>query len=461
MTKASWLAGLILAVALSGATGPVHAQDLLETWQLALQRDPLYAASGAGRNADQELVPQAKAQLLPYVSLNAIGQQREARRLRQLDQRVGQGRAAWALSLIQPVVDITAWGQLQRAQYIASAADVAHAQSRQDLILRVAQAYFDVLAAQDALRVLQAQKSAIETQLEAARMGFELGSTTVTDTYEAQARLDLLNANDLAARNALQVSLDRLAKIINQRPAKLAELAPGTKLPGPQPNRLDDWTAQSSRAHLAVAQAALNASIFEKQIDIAKSERYPKLQLQAQTGSGSDQTLYGMRSGPKSLDTSIGLQLSVPLYTGGEISSLVREQTSRLQEARYQLEASKRDAVQATQQYFSGVTSGLAQIEVLQRAERSSLAALQANRTAYEVGVRINIDVLNAQQQLYETQRSLLQARYDTLMNSLRLKASSGILTELDIAAVNELLSDGPDTTPAVRRPVPASRSAR
>jgi outer membrane protein len=137
----------------------------------------------------------------------------------------------------------------------------------------------------------------------------------------------------------------------------------------------------------------------------------------------------------------VGVQLSIPIFTGGEISSIVREQTSRLQQARYELETAKREAVQATQRYYSGVTSGLAQIAALQAAERSSQASLDANRTGYEVGVRINIDVLNAQQQLYETQRSLSRARYDTLMNSLRLKASSGILNDSDIVAINRLLT--------------------
>src|SRR5690606_19283267 len=155
-----------------------------------------------------------------------------------------------------------------------------------------------------------------------------------------------------------------------------------------------------------------------------KSQHYPTLHLQAQTGSASDNGLYSPNGGPRSLDTTVGLQLSIPIFTGGEISSVVREQSSRLQQARYQLEDARRHAVQSTQQYFSGVTSGLAQIEALQSAEKSSLASLNANRTGYEIGVRINIDVLNAQQQLYETQRSLSQARYNTLMNSLRLKAS-------------------------------------
>lgn len=441
MPIASRYARLCFALALIAGAAPVHAQDLLQVWQKALQRDPIYAANSASRDADQERVPQARARLLPYITADGVAEVDHRRRLRDLSSSNSQRRAFWALTLVQPIVNIGAWGELKRADYIAKSGDVAKAASYQDLVLRVSQAYFDVLAAQDTLRALEAEKTAVQSQLRAARQGFELGSTTIADTYEAQARLDLLNAGEFQARNVLQVSEDQLARIINERPGPLAELAPDTVLPGPTPNRLTDWTAQSSHANLAVAQADLAAKIVEKQIDIAKSQHYPTLQLQAQTGSASDNGLYSPDGGPRSLDTTVGLQLSIPIFTGGEISSVVREQSSRLQQARYQLEDARRQAIQSTQQYFSGVTSGLAQIEALQSAEKSSLASLNANQTGYEIGVRINIDVLNAQQQLYETQRSLSQARYNTLMNSLRLKASSGILSDQDIVAINHLLT--------------------
>ncbi|NGM86707.1 TolC family outer membrane protein [Parapusillimonas sp. SGNA-6] len=445
MRRARWIAtlGWLLAAAIP-STAP--AQDLLEIWQMALQRDPVLAATRAGRNADQEKVPQARAQLLPFITADGIAEVDDTRRVRGLNNGNTSRRALWALTLVQPLVDISAWGELKRAEFIAKSADVTQAQAYQDLILRVAQAYFDVLAAQDTLRTLQVQKAAVQTQLRAAQQGFELGSTTIADAYEAQSRLDLLNASELQAVNALQVSEDALARIINERPKELATLAPDTVLPAPEPNRLSDWTEQSAQASLSVAQAELTTRIIEKQIDIAKSEHYPTLHLHAATGSASDRGINGPRTmnggGPRSLDSTVGVQLSIPIFTGGELSSVVREQTSRLQQARYELENAKREAVQSTQRFFSGVTSGLAQVAALQAAERSSQASLDANRTGYEVGVRINIDVLNAQQQLYETQRSLSRARYDTLMNSLRLKASSGILSENDVLAVNRLLTD-------------------
>lgn len=451
MRLARWFTRTGLALLLSTGALPLsHSQDLLEVWQMAIQRDPIFAATRAGRQADQEAVPQARARLLPYLTADAATEIDDIRRTRGLRGHRTDRRALWALTLTQPVIDIGAWNALKQSEYIVSSADVAQAGAYQDLILRVTQAYFDVLAAQDTLRALLAEKSAIEIQLQAAQQGFALGGVTITDAHEAQARLDLVQASEIQARNTLQVSQDQLARIIAERPRQLAELAPDTRLPAPEPNRLEDWTTQSSQANLTVARAELATRIIEKQIDIAKSDHYPRLYLQAQTGSASDRGINEDRSGPRSLDSSIGLQLSIPLYAGGGISSTVREQTSRLQQARYELEDARRLAVSSTQQYFSGVTSGLARVEALRAAEKSSLAALQANQTGYEVGVRVNIDVLNAQQQLYETQRNLAQARYDTLMNSLRLKAASGILTDADIVAINQLLTTRPgqSTTP-------------
>src|SRR5690606_3622526 len=260
----------------------------------------------AGRDAEQEKIPQARAQLLPYITADIGAGVDDTRRVSGLNDSRRDRSALWTLRLTQPIIDIGAWDALKQSQYIARSADVARAGAYQDLILRVAQAYFDVLAAQDTLRALQAEKEAIQTQLQAARQGFELGSTTITDTYEAQARLDLVNASELQARNILQVNEDILASIIAERSRPLAEIRPHTRLPAPEPNQLDAWTAQSVQANLTVARADLAAKIVEKQIDIAKSGHYPTLQLQAQTGSASNRGIYSNTGnpdpGPRSLD---------------------------------------------------------------------------------------------------------------------------------------------------------------
>jgi len=417
--------------------------DLLQVWQAAKLRDPDYAAAQALHRAEQEAPVQARAQLLPSANLNVGGQGTDTREASTLGNASSSSLGNWSLTLTQPLWDRRRRELLRQSEYQAQRAAVTLQQAYQDLVLRVAQAYFDVLAAQDTLTTLDAQKQAVNSQLRAAQTSFELGGTTVADVFEAQARLDLLNATQLQAWSTLQISQDRLAQIIHERPHQLAGLAPDLKLPEPQPNHVQDWSQQAAQANLAVAGADLTARIAEKQLGIAQSGHTPTVNLQAQTGSASNRGINGAGANPgrRSLDSTVALQLSIPIFSGGGISSQVREQAQRLQNARHQLESARRQAVQASRQAFSQVSSGLAQITALQAAERSSQASVQANQTGYESGVRINIDVLNAQQQLFETRRALLRARYDTLMAGLRLKAASGVLGEADVEAVNQLLA--------------------
>lgn len=431
-----------LAFALNALLLPVvgaQTQDLFQIWTKALERDPVLAAAQANRAAQSEKIPQARALLLPYLTAST-GVEADDIRSTSLDRSSTDTRAVWALTLTQPIIDLGLWDNYRASEYVAQSANLAVQQAWQDLTLRVSQAYFNVLAAQDTLKSLDAQKQAINNQLDAAKRGFELGSATIADTYEAQARLDLINASEIQAFNALQVAQDALASIINERPQALARLQSNVSLPQPTPARLNDWTTQASQASLEVAQAELRTRLAEKQIHIAKSEHYPTVDFYAQSGSSSDRGVFGPRAGPRAVETTVGVQLSIPLFAGGGISSRVREQTSLLQKTRYELESTRRQAVQSTQAFFSGVISGLSRVSALQAAEASSRASLEANQTGYEVGVRVNIDVLNAQQQLYETQRALADARYATLLNGLRLKAASGILTADDILAVNRLL---------------------
>ncbi|MAK55800.1 MAG: hypothetical protein CML17_08155, partial [Pusillimonas sp.] len=437
MTTAFRALGLWLVInALLLPHAAAQTQDLLKIWTKALERDPELAAARANRAAQSEKIPQARALLLPYITAST-GVEADDIRSTSLDRNSTDKRAVWALTLTQPVIDVGLWDNYRASEYIAQSANLAVQQTWQNLTLRVTQAYFNVLSAQDTLKSLDAQKQAIMNQLDAAKRGFELGSATIADTYEAQARLDLINASEIQAFNALQIAQDALASIINERPNELARLKNDVSLPKPTPARLDDWTAQASQASLEVAQAQLSSRLAEKQIHIAQSEHYPTVDFYAQSGSSSDRGVFGPRAGPRSVETTVGVQLSIPLFAGGGISSKVREQTSLLQKSRYELKFVRRQAVQSTQAFYSGVISGLSRVSALQAAEASSRASLEANQTGYEVGVRVNIDVLNAQQQLYETQRALADARYATVLNGLRLKAASGILSADDIIAVN------------------------
>ena len=436
------ISGISLGLAISQQA---LALDLLQAWQFAQTRNPAYAASQAGQQAEQEQVKQANSALLPQLSAQTSAELLDRRQHSNWSRHNNQERANWSLSLSQSLYDRAAWSRLDQAQLQAQAADLQLAQARQDLMLSVSQAYFDVLSAEDQRYTLHAQRDAIQEQLDAAKQMFELGGATITDSYEAQSRLDLIRAQILSTDNELQVARDRLSGLILEPVNKLAPLDPEVRLPQPTPQNTQAWTEQASEQNLQVYRQELLAQAAEKRLAAANAEHQPTVSLKAQTGSGSDQALYNQQGGPRSLNSSVGLELSIPLYTGGRISSVVRQQSSRMQQARYEYQQARQQAIQDSQQYYSGVVSGLARIQALAAAARSSQQSVDANKLAYEVGVRINIDVLNAQQQLYQTERDLSKARYDTVLNSLRLKASAGSLSEADLQAINDMLERAPE----------------
>jgi len=453
------LSRLVLAVALLASAGPLlAAQDLMQTWRAALARDPIYSAARAAYRAAQEVLPQTRAGLLPSATANLGGIYHENRSTHGMRRADSGRRGTWELVLEQPIFDWSAWQTYERAKVLVADADVNLALAYQDLLLRTAQAYFDVLAAQDTLSALEAEKAAVAEQLASARRNFELGNATVTDIHEAQARYDLVVADELQAHNDLEVARDALSRLIGEPPVELARLPYDVALPAPNPNRLEAWSAQAETSGLEVVRAQLATRIAEYGIDIARGGHYPTLSLTASSGSASDSAFEEARRG-RPVDNRVGLQLSIPLYAGGGVSSRVTEAVERVQQARHEYENARRQAIQQARRYFTGVNTGLARIRALEAGEKSSRAAVAANRTGYEVGVRINLDVLNAQQQLYATLRDLARARYETVMAGLRLRATAGILSEVDLENINQLLREpgqggpSPFTVPAPAGP--------
>jgi len=427
------IAGLIIGSAAHGF------QDLIHTWRSALDHDPVYASARAQYRAMQETVPQARAVVLPWLAVGGEASQRDNRAASTFARDASHHRSAWALTLTQPLYNRAAWHALEQSRLMLAEAEITLAMAYQDVMLRSAQAYFDVLAAQDALTVIEAEQASISAQLASARRNFELGNATIIDTHEAQARHDLIIADTLQARHNLDVALSALARLIGATPKPLAPLPHDVTLPAPQPNRLEDWIEQGQSAALAVQRAQLGLRIAERSVHIARSGHAPTLELRASAASASDLNRVKQRSG-RGLDSGIGLYLNVPLYTGGLVSSRVTERVALTEKSRHDLEDARRTAVQDARRYFTGVDTGLARIRALQAGETSSLAALAANRTGYEIGVRTNLDVLTAQQQHYATLRDLAQARYTTLMAGLRLRAITGILSVNDLQDINRLL---------------------
>ena len=322
---------------------------------------------------------------------------------------------------------------------------VARAQleaATQDLLVRVSQAYFDVLAAQDTLTFVQAQKAAVSEQLASAKRNFEVGTSTVTDSREAQARYDLVIAQEIAAENDLRVkklALDQLVGITGTQPVALAQ---PVQLPSVQPDDVAAWvqTAQDQQPGVRQAQIALDIARLETRK--AGTGHLPTVDLQAgynlARNPNGTVTTPGMNS--RTNNASVGVALNLPLFAGFAVQNRIKETLALEEKAQADLETTRRNVAQATRAAFFGVQSGQGQVRAQEAAEASSQSALDANKLGYQVGVRINIDVLNAQSQLFQTKRDLAQARYNVLLGTLKLRQAAGSLSEDDVAAINRLL---------------------
>jgi outer membrane protein len=309
----------------------------------------------------------------------------------------------------------------------------------QDLIVRLSQAYFDVLAAQDALGTTRASKAAITEQLASAKRNFEVGTATITDTREAQARFDLATAQEIAAENDLRtkrIALDQLVGRSNVTPRALAKAA---ALPSPAPADAEAWARLAEDGHPGVRKARLGLDVARLETEKARAAESFTVDAVGSVGatrySGSSASLPGITK-----SATVGVQLNWPLYTGGATQNRIKETLALEDKSRNDLDTARRAVTQATRQAFFGVQSGLAQVKALEAAESSSQLALEATQLGYKVGVRVNLDVLNAQTQLFQTRRDLAKARYDVILGSLKLRLASGQLKPGDVAAVNTML---------------------
>ncbi|MEO6352781.1 MAG: TolC family outer membrane protein [Burkholderiaceae bacterium] len=423
----------VIATLIAGIFITLDAQavDLLSTYQQALVNDAQYASARAALRAGQEKLPQARAGLLPSVVLSGGYSRIEVE-----DVRSGSG-SSYKLELSQPLFRWANWQQYEQGKLSVAFSEAQFAQIQQDLILRVAQAYFDVLAAQDTIGFVQAQKTAISEQLESAKQNFEVGTATITDSHEAQARYDLALAQEYAAQSDLEIKRAALQQIIGSAPGDLARLKTGVALDVPQPPRIGDWVNSAEQQNYAVIGSQIGLAIAQRDISRNRAGHYPTVDLVASRSHSNQSTSTSVAGNTN----AIGVQWSIPLFAGFAITSRVREAIALEDKARFDLETARRVAAQGARQSYLGVTSGLAQVKALEAAEVSSLSALDANKLGYQVGVRINIDVLNAQQQLFSTRKDLAKARYDTIVNGLKLKSAAGTLQEQDLQIVNGFLT--------------------
>jgi outer membrane protein len=428
---ASLIAGICLVI-------DAQAMTLLEAFNAAQAYDSQLASARGTRDAAREKSTQGFAGLLPTVSATAnINRINTHLTTTGIDRTIDYTQEVYQLQLRQPIYNRNNFDVYEQSKLQVNAGEIQFEQARNDLALRVAQAYFDVLAAQDVISFIGAQKTAITEQLESAKRNFEVGTATITDTHEAQARFDLALAQEIAAQNDLEVKRNAFAAITGQVPPELRSLRSGVKLSSPQPSSMEQWVQSAETGNFNVIVQGLLTDIAKLEISRNRSGHLPTLDGVATQSQRKDLTF---TSPTTNTTTAVGFQLTIPLFAGFSTTSKIREAIALENQARANLDTAKRTAMQSARAAFLGVQSGLSQIRALEAAEISSNSALESNKLGYDVGVRINIDVLNAQQQLYSTRRDLAKARYDTLVNGLRLKAAAGSLGEVDLAELNALL---------------------
>jgi outer membrane protein len=430
---------------------PARAQSLLELYEAARGYDATYLSSRALLESAEYRVEQVKALRRPQVGLQ-VGATRTT------------ADTPYASTIRADIENLNATLSASQSLYNkANATTIAQAEkslevsradfelAEQDLIVRLAAAYFDVLAAQDALATVRTSKAAISEQLASAKRNFEVGTATITDTREAQARFDLSTAQEIAADNDLRTKRIALDQLVGTAGVAPKGLVTPVVLPPMQPSNAELWVGQADAEHPTIRKARLGLDVARLETEKARAGHLPTVTLNASAGKSHVDTTGRARatSGGATLpidaqgtatNTAIGVTMNLPLFAGYAVQNRVKETLLLETKASNDLESARRGVAQLTRQAYYGVQSGEAQVKALEAAESSSQLALEATRLGYRVGVRVNLDVLNAQTQLYTTQQQLAKARYDVLVGGLRLRQASGQVNAGDVAAINQLL---------------------
>ncbi|HYN26860.1 MAG TPA: TolC family outer membrane protein [Burkholderiales bacterium] len=436
---------ILILVATLLAAGPALSADLLAVYREATLQDAVYASAKAQYIAAQERLPQARALLLPNVNFGAGANYNDVDAEFE-NSTFASGRRDfydynYGVTVIQPLYRKQNAVAYEQAKIQVSQAQTQFTVAAQDLMTRVAQAYFDVLLARANLRTIESQKIAVAQQLEQAKRNFVVGTATITDSREAQARYDLVVAQELGAQNEVEVKNRALEQLVGKPAGELAGLTTPITLNAPQPAQMDAWVEQAYQSSLQIALAQQSLELAAREIERASAGHRPTLDaVGSLTHDYASSSVQGIGRDIRAL--VIGVQLNVPLYQGGAISSRVREAVANQERARQDLENARRSAALQTRQAYLGVTSGLAQVKALQQAVASTQLQLESTKLGQEVGVRTAVDVLNAEQQLSLARSNLAQALYNAILNQLRLKAAVGKLAEADLADINALLTD-------------------
>lgn len=455
------LLGTLGALTLSAAA---HSENLLDIYELALQNDPLIREAEATRMATREARPQALSALLPQLSLSGSKSDRDSDGTNaffdfttgsqiSIPQQSESDSNSYTLQLTQTLFRWDQWVGLQRSQKIVAQAESNYAAASQDLMLRVSQRYFDVLAAQDTLESEQASRESIARQLEQAEKRFEVGLIAITDVQEAQAAYDQAVAADIAARRTLATARENLREITGVYVEQLDRPAAEMELVAPAPADPELWVREAMDQNLELVASRLGADIARDEIRSRRAGHYPTLDLVASRNE-FDQSSTQVNPDPmtglpvssnseidQSTDT-ISLQLSVPLFSGGFTSSRVREAVYQHRAAKERTERIARETERATRDAYLGVISEISRVKALKQALASSQTALEATEAGFEVGTRTTVDVLASRRSLFNARTNYLRARYDYILNVLRLKLAAGTLSVDDVNNFNRWMTD-------------------
>ena len=449
LNKLLLLLVLFPASLLAAETQQAKQQSLLDIYHQALAHDPTLASALSANKAAQEIIEQGKALYRPTVNFNADAST-SATHIRYLESNVPPGNSKFenyraGVEARQPIYRKQNLVAMEQSKTQVSLADKQYHLSQQALILRTTQTYFDVLIAQDKIDLIGAQKAAILSQLDQAKATFEVGTATVTDVNEAQARYDLILAQEIAAINEYEIAKRAVEAITGEIPAKLATAKSDIQVA--QLNQsMQDWqqVAVQNNLNIQIQQDALK--LAEQDVENAQAGHLPTLDAVASyTNSYANGSPSVFSAGNELKNATIGLQLQIPLYAGGAISSRARQAVLNKQKALDDIEIARRSADLETQRAYLNLNTTIAQVKALEQALISSQSQLDSTKLGYEVGVRTSVDVLNAQQQLFSAKRDLLQARYNYLVNIIRLKTSSGLVAEADLQDINQQLVVNPN----------------
>lgn len=443
------VATLIRSVLLAGlaltSSAWASSQSLLDIYQEAKANDPQLASAGSANQAAQEIIEQAKAGYRPSVNFLAGASANRT------DLKIVGNQAPFPggrnnfegyqaqLQARQPIFRKENLERIDQSKVQVSIADKQYHLAQQGLMLRTTQAYFDMLLAQDRIRLIDAQKKAIQRQLQQAKATFEVGSATITDVNEAQARYDLIAAQELSALNEMEIARRSLQAITGKLPEQLAAVREDIQVT-PSLKPMQEWQDVTNASNLNIQIQQESIQVSEKDIEIARAGHYPSVDAVASyQDSYSNGGQYGFGSDLTS--ASIGVEVSIPLYQGGAATSRVRQAAFNRQKAVDDLQNALRQTTLETQRAYLNLNTSIAQVKALEQALKSSQSQMDSTQLGYEVGIRTSVDVLNAQQQYFSANRDLLQARYNYLVNIIRLKTASGIVSEADLQDIDQQLA--------------------